>query len=108
MAAKTPTRITQQWRIQPGLVRTARLEAAGLTLIASNGRVRADGPWVRDRYGVARWLVVHDTRGTVARGTVSQGRHPALNQPATVRYVALERQAMYEAELAAATLQEGK
>jgi hypothetical protein len=93
-------RIAATWSIKPGVLRVAVVPREGvheeLTLHASNMRVAADGGWVPDIYGPVRWLVASATHGTVATGRVYQG----------VEYQALQRQAMLEAEAAAAAYRE--
>jgi hypothetical protein len=81
-------RIRSDWRIRQD-IRTTRL--GGMTLFVSNRRVSPVGSWSPDRWGCVRWLVADDVRGTIATGRVYQG----------VEYVALVRQAMLDAELAA-------
>jgi len=84
----TARRIQAQWHIREG-VRTARLEP-GLMLLTTNRRT--DRGW-----GPVRWLVAHDELGTVAKGETWQSPD----------YASLVRQAMLEAELAAAAYLEG-
>lgn len=86
-------RIEQRWSIKRSGHRVARLEEQGLTLYVSNTRVQAEGAWEPDRWGPVRWLVADDRLGTVAKGACYQ------HGP---EYASLQRQAMLEAERAAA------
>lgn len=93
-----PSKIQAPWSIRTGL-RVARLEPQGLTLYTTNRRVTPWGQRMRsDRWGPVRWLVVDDTRGSVAKGEVYQ----------TTRYSSLVREAMYLAEVAAHQLTSAK
>lgn len=100
MSRQQRRRIAAVWSIKPGVLRNATLARSDgheeLYLYASNMRVSADGGWMPDMYGPVRWLVASELHGTVATGRVYQG----------VEYQALQRQAMLEAEAAAATYRE--